>query len=77
MNHFINKERRDWLDDCTQGVVVKSSMFKCRPVTSGVPQGSVLEPELFNVFVGGMDSGIKCAPSTVRSKVHGVVSMLE
>ncbi|KAF1558372.1 hypothetical protein FQV20_0012430, partial [Eudyptula albosignata] len=49
-------------------------MSKWRPVTSGAPQGSVLVPALFNIFVGDMDSGLKFVDDT---KVCGVIDTSE
>jgi len=54
---------KNWLDDRTPKVVVNISMSKWRPVTSGIPQESVLGLMLFNIFVGNMGSGFECTLS--------------
>lgn len=69
--------RRCWLDGSIRRVAVNGSISKWKSVTNGVPQGLILGPILFNVFI--TDNGIESALNKFadNTKLNGALHTLE
>ncbi|CAM4568387.1 unnamed protein product [Lepidochelys kempii] len=77
INMNIEMWIRNWLKGRLQRVLLKGGLSGWREVTSGIPQGSVLGPILFNLFITDLDtkSGSVLIKFADDTKLGGIANL--
>ena len=60
---------KNYLSDRTQRVILNGVTYSWKPIKSGVPQGSILGPLLFLIFINDLVDNLACNPKLFADDV--------
>ncbi|KAJ7404583.1 hypothetical protein BTVI_71916 [Pitangus sulphuratus] len=76
IENWMSNEIENCLNSRSQRVIMSGTGSSWRPVTSGVPQGSIVDPVSYNLCINDLDEGADVM-FTHDTKLGGVADTLE